>query len=104
MIGAELPLSTLQVEEVNSVEAGLMQDAQRFFVLTQTDNLWKEHLQAIKFVQQVCELLQSSLHGCKLVCACQIIVSAPYVLHSAMSAGQNYTETTDASTLIHLIQ
>ena len=43
----------LQVEEVNGVEAGLMQDAQRFFVLTQTDNLWKEHLQAIKFVQQV---------------------------------------------------
>ena len=43
----------MQVEEVNGVEAGLMQDAQRFFVLTQTDNLWKEHLQAIKFVQQV---------------------------------------------------
>ena len=43
----------LQVEEVNSVEAGLMQDAQRFFVLTQTDNLWKEHLQAIRFLQQV---------------------------------------------------
>jgi len=31
-----------------------MQDAERFFVLTQTDNLWKEHLQAIKFLQQVC--------------------------------------------------
>ena len=29
-----------------------MQEAQRFFVLTQTDNLWKEHLQAIKFLQQ----------------------------------------------------
>ena len=43
----------LQVEAVNNVEAGLMQDAQRFFVLTQTDNLWKEHLQAIKFLQQV---------------------------------------------------
>jgi preprotein translocase subunit SecA len=28
------------------------QEAQRFFVLTQTDNLWKEHLQAIKFLQQ----------------------------------------------------
>lgn len=41
------------MQEVNGVEAGLMQDAQRFFVLTQTDNLWKEHLQAIKFVQQV---------------------------------------------------
>ncbi len=29
-----------------------MGEAQRFFVLTQTDNLWKEHLQAIKFLQQ----------------------------------------------------
>ncbi len=28
------------------------QEAQRFFVLTQTDNLWKEHLMAIKFLQQ----------------------------------------------------
>lgn len=26
---------------------------QRFFVLTNTDALWKEHLQAIKFLQQV---------------------------------------------------
>ena len=48
-----MSMCTQQVEEVNGVEAGLMQDAQRFFVLTQTDNLWKEHLQAIKFVQQV---------------------------------------------------
>ncbi len=44
----------IQVEEVNAAEPGLMQDAERFFVLTQTDNLWKEHLQAIKFLQQVC--------------------------------------------------
>ncbi len=43
----------IQVEEVNAAEPGLMQDAERFFVLTQTDNLWKEHLQAIKFLQQV---------------------------------------------------
>ena len=46
-------LCGVQVEEVNAVEPGLMQEAQRFFVLTQTDNLWKEHLQAIKFLQQV---------------------------------------------------
>lgn len=37
---------------VDDVERGLMQEAQKFFVLTQTDNLWKEHLQAIKFLQQ----------------------------------------------------
>ena len=35
----------VQVEQVEGLEQGLMQEAQRFFVLTQTDNLWKEHLQ-----------------------------------------------------------
>jgi preprotein translocase subunit SecA len=30
---------------VDELEPGLMQEAQKFFVLTQTDNLWKEHLQ-----------------------------------------------------------
>ena len=34
-----------QVRQVDDLEEGLMQEAQRFFVLTQTDNLWKEHLQ-----------------------------------------------------------
>ena len=29
-----------------------MAEAERFFILSQTDNLWKQHLQAIKFVQQ----------------------------------------------------
>lgn len=33
------------MEEVEAVEKGLMLEAQRFFVLAQTDNLWKEHLQ-----------------------------------------------------------
>uniref|UniRef100_A0A7S0R9H9 Protein translocase subunit SecA n=1 Tax=Chlamydomonas leiostraca TaxID=1034604 RepID=A0A7S0R9H9_9CHLO len=33
-------------------EPGLMNEAQRYFVLTNTDALWKEHLQAIKFLQQ----------------------------------------------------
>ena len=35
----------MQVEQTEGLEKGLMQEAQRFFVLTQTDNLWKEHLQ-----------------------------------------------------------
>ena len=39
-------------EEVEAMQPGLMGEAERYFVLTQTDNLWKEHLQAIKFVQQ----------------------------------------------------
>ena len=34
-----------QVEEIEAVEKGLLQEAQRFFLLTQTDNMWKEHLQ-----------------------------------------------------------
>ena len=33
-----------------------MARACRFFVLAQTDNLWKEHLQAIKFLQQAVSL------------------------------------------------
>ena len=56
----------IQVEEVNAAEPGLMQDAERFFVLTQTDNLWKEHLQAIKFLQQV-RACSKRLH-CVLIC------------------------------------
>jgi preprotein translocase subunit SecA len=45
-----------KVEEVEAVEKGLMAAAQRFFVLAQTDNLWREHLQAIKFLQQAVSL------------------------------------------------
>ena len=43
---------TTKREEVEATQPGLMGEAERYFVLTQTDNLWKEHLQAIKFVQQ----------------------------------------------------
>jgi len=39
-------------EEVEAAQPGLMSEAEKYFVLTQTDNLWKQHLQAIKFVQQ----------------------------------------------------
>lgn len=42
-----------------------MQQAQRFFLLLQIDNLWKEHLQAIKFLQQAV-----SLRGYAQVCVC----------------------------------
>ena len=38
-------------EEVEAVSPGLMQQAQRFFVLSQTDKLWKDHLQRLKFIQ-----------------------------------------------------
>lgn len=49
----------MQVREVEDVEQGLMQAAQRFFVLTNTDNLWKEHLQ-VK-IQPACLLIQAQL-------------------------------------------
>lgn len=39
-------------EAVEAAQPGLMDQAERYFVLTNTDNLWKEHLQAIKFLQQ----------------------------------------------------
>jgi len=41
-----------KVDMIETFEKGLMPEAQRFFVLSQTDALWKEHLQAIKFLQQ----------------------------------------------------
>jgi preprotein translocase subunit SecA len=45
-----------KVAEVDVVEPGLMRKAERFFVLAQTDSLWKEHLMAIKFLQQAVSL------------------------------------------------
>ncbi|PNW75221.1 hypothetical protein CHLRE_12g517900v5 [Chlamydomonas reinhardtii] len=41
-----------KVQMVDAVQPGLMAEVQKFFVLSQTDSLWKEHLQAIKFLQQ----------------------------------------------------
>lgn len=41
---------------MDAVEEELFSKAARFFVLAQTDNLWKEHLQAIKFLQQAVSL------------------------------------------------
>lgn len=37
---------------IESKAPGLMKDAERFLVLSNIDRLWKEHLQALKFVQQ----------------------------------------------------
>lgn len=39
-------------EMVEKQAPGLMKEAERFLVLSNIDRLWKEHLQAIKFVQQ----------------------------------------------------
>ena len=37
---------------VEEDQPGLMPQAQRFFLLTQIDNLWKEHLQAMEFLRK----------------------------------------------------
>ncbi|KAI3749141.1 hypothetical protein L2E82_19748 [Cichorium intybus] len=43
----------LQKREIVEKEApGLMKEAERFLILSNIDRLWKEHLQALKFVQQ----------------------------------------------------
>ena len=41
---------------VEEIDAGLMPEAERFFLLRNIDQLWKEHLQAIKFIQQAVSL------------------------------------------------
>lgn len=47
-------------DAVDGLEPGLMQEAQKFFVLTQTDNLWKEHLQV---GGRVCEAVCTAVSG-----------------------------------------
>ncbi|CAI5463055.1 unnamed protein product [Closterium sp. Yama58-4] len=42
--------------EVEAAVPGLMRDAERYFVVTQMDLLWKEHLQALRFTQQAVAL------------------------------------------------
>jgi preprotein translocase subunit SecA len=43
----------LYFQEIIEKQApGLMREAERFLILSNIDKLWKEHLQALKFVQQ----------------------------------------------------
>lgn len=41
-----------KVKETSEVAPGLMQEAQRYFLLDWTDRLWQEHLQAMSFLQK----------------------------------------------------
>lgn len=41
-----------KTEIVEKQAPGLMKEAERFLILSNIDRLWKEHLQALKFVQQ----------------------------------------------------
>lgn len=45
-----------KTEIVEKEAPGLMKEAERFLVLSNIDRLWKEHLQALKFVQQAVSL------------------------------------------------
>lgn len=48
---------TIKFQEIVEKDApGLMKEAERFLVLSNIDRLWKEHLQALKFVQQAVSL------------------------------------------------
>ncbi|KAK6118152.1 hypothetical protein DH2020_048136 [Rehmannia glutinosa] len=49
---AELTMDDILEEIVEKEAPGLMKDAEKFLILTNIDRLWKEHLQALKFVQQ----------------------------------------------------
>lgn len=41
---------------VENQASGLMKEAERFLILSNIDRLWKEHLQALKFIQQAVSL------------------------------------------------
>jgi preprotein translocase subunit SecA len=42
----------LKEAQIDSVQAGLMRQAERFFILQQIDNLWREHLQAMESLRE----------------------------------------------------
>ncbi len=42
----------LKESEVDSIQAGLMRQAERFFILQQIDTLWREHLQALEALRE----------------------------------------------------
>ncbi|KAK1281091.1 hypothetical protein QJS04_geneDACA004693 [Acorus gramineus] len=45
-----------KMEIVENQASGLMKEAERYLILSNIDRLWKEHLQALKFVQQAVSL------------------------------------------------
>jgi preprotein translocase subunit SecA len=49
---AQRRAACVQKRAVEEVQEGLMKEAERFFLLTQIDNIWKEHLQAMTFLRQ----------------------------------------------------
>ncbi len=58
------------MKELDAEDPPLARDAQRFFVLTQTDNMWKEHL-------QVCNPAVHSRRYCLITLPppCKVVIS-----------------------------
>jgi preprotein translocase subunit SecA len=42
----------MKENQVDRVRAGLMREAERFFILQQIDNLWREHLQSMEGLRE----------------------------------------------------
>ena len=42
----------IKEDQVNQMRPGLMREAERFFILQQIDNLWREHLQAMEALRE----------------------------------------------------
>ena len=42
----------LKEEQVDSIQPGLMRQAERFFILQQIDTLWREHLQGVEALRE----------------------------------------------------
>jgi preprotein translocase subunit SecA len=42
----------IKEHQVDALRPGLMRDAERFFILQQIDNLWREHLQAMESLRE----------------------------------------------------
>jgi hypothetical protein len=52
----------VQVKETSEVAPGLMQEAQRYFLLDWTDRLWQEHLQVIQINKLISIKSIKSIH------------------------------------------
>lgn len=94
---------------------GLMKDAERFLILSNIDRLWKEHLQALKFVQQAVglrgyaqrdPLIEYKLEGYNLFLEmmAQIRRNVIYSIYQVLDSFQISTSHTYIhSSLIHIL-
>ena len=84
---------------MEEVQAGLMKEAERFFLLTQIDNVWKDHLQSMQFLRQAVglrgygqrdPLTEYKLEGCDTCrCCCPLCRVYPCLRHAAHAGSSN---------------